>query len=89
MDRIREHLIYKNTSINVCLLTIPPQEQYELFRIILESKTEDVSICKHGCTNCYIDMLINKLKIPLKECSNIEQCRRIDSITGVCGFSHP
>ena len=89
MDCIREHLIYKNTSINVCLLTIPPQEQYELFRIILESKTEDVSICKHGCTNRYIDSVIHKLNISLKECSNILDSKRIDSINGVFGSSHP
>ena len=89
MDCIREHLIYKNTSINVCLLTIPPQEQYELFRIILESKTEDVSICKHGCTNTYIDSLIQKMNILLKECSSVPGYRRIDSINGVFGSAHP
>ena len=88
MERIREHLVYKNTSINICMKSLPPQEQYELFRIILESKTEDVSICKHGCTNRYIDTLIDKLNILLKECSNIPDSKRIDSINGVCGSSH-
>jgi hypothetical protein len=89
MEHIREHLIYKNTSINVCLLTIPPQEQYELFRIILESKTDDVSICKHNSSNKYIDMLIQKLNISMKDCSIIPHSKRIDSITDVYGSSHP
>jgi hypothetical protein len=73
MDVIREHLMYKNSPLNICMAKIQSQEQYEIIRIILESKTQDITVCKHGSTNVYIDTLLQKLNISVKECSSISR----------------
>jgi hypothetical protein len=72
MELIREHLMYKNSPLTICMSKIGPQEQYEVIRIILESKTECISICKHNSTNKYIDILLDNVKIILTDCQ-IEQ----------------
>ena len=69
MDVIREHLMYKNHPLQICMKELTSQEQYEFVRIVLESKTETIFVCKHGSTNLYIDMLLEKLTVQLKECS--------------------
>ena len=68
MDVIREHLMYKNHPLEICMKQLTPQEQYEFVRIVLESKTETIIVCKHGSTNLYIDMLLEKLTVQLKDC---------------------
>ena len=73
MDVIREHLMYKNSPLTICMSNITPQEQYEIIRIILESKTEKIMICKHNSTNKYIDVLLNKLNITLSDCRTEQQ----------------
>lgn len=79
MDVIREHLMYKNLPLTICMSKIQPQEQYEVIRIILESKTHDITVCKHDATNVYIDTLLQKLNISIKECSGlIQPDRKID-----------
>jgi hypothetical protein len=74
MDIIREHLMYKNDALKVCMKQLSSQEQYEFIRIVLESKTDKISVCMHGSTNFYIDMLLKKLPIELVEdCSQKQQ----------------
>lgn len=68
MDVIREHLMYKNSPLTICMSTITSQEQYEIIRIILESNTEKITICKHNSTNKYIDILLDKLDVSIKNC---------------------
>jgi len=68
MDVIREHLMYKNSPLTICMASITSQEQYEIIRIILESKTEKITICKHSSTNKYIDVLLDKLSITFTDC---------------------
>jgi hypothetical protein len=68
MDVIREHLMYKNTPLIICMAKIPPQEQYEVIRILLESKTEQVSFCTHDSTNAYIDTILKKLNVKFVHC---------------------
>jgi hypothetical protein len=68
MDVIREHLMYKNSPLTICMSNITPQEQYEIIRIILESKTQQITVCKHNVTNKYIDILLDKLNIKIKNC---------------------
>jgi hypothetical protein len=68
MDVIREHLMYKNSPITICMKDLSPQEHYEIIRIILESEKDNVSICTHDCTNVYIDIILNKLKIKFVQC---------------------
>ena len=65
MDVIREHLMYKNTPLDICMKNIQPQEQYEIVRILLESDVENVKICTHESTNEYINMLLKKLHVVL------------------------
>jgi hypothetical protein len=67
MDVIREHLMYKNTPLNICMKTLAPQEQYELIRILHESKT-DVTICSHNSINTYISILLKKMNVRLQSC---------------------
>ena len=68
MDIIREHLMYKNDPLNVCMKQLTSQEQYEFIRIVLESKSEKVSVCTHDATNAYIDRLLERLHIEIKAC---------------------
>lgn len=77
MDVIREHLMYKNSPLQICMAKIPPQEQYEVIRILLESKTENVSICTHDSTNVYIDILLKKMKVTFKQCWLEEQPHQV------------
>jgi hypothetical protein len=59
--------------------SISPQEQYEVIRIILESKSENITVCKHESTNEYINILLKKLNIPIKSClTEHEQHRLFD-----------
>jgi hypothetical protein len=69
MDVIKEHLIYKDVPVTICMKNLKPVEQYEIIRIILATRSKDVSICKHESTNSYIDDLIKKLPIKLIHCS--------------------
>lgn len=67
MDEIRQHLTYKNTPITICLGKLTTQEQYELIRILFESKTP-VKICTHEITNvCILDVL-KKLNLEFVQC---------------------
>ena len=70
MDSIREHLVYKNSPLEICFEHLTSQEQYEVIRILLESKTV-VTICSHKKSNMFMNTLLEKLKIPLVECRNI------------------
>ena len=72
MDTIRDHLMYKNTPLAICLATLTPQEQYECVRILLESKST-VSICIHDTTNDYIIAVLKTLKVQFHQCWVTEQ----------------
>lgn len=67
MDVIREHLMYKNTPLTICMSKLTPQEQYECIRIILESKSR-VKVCTHESTNEYITALLRELEIQFVQC---------------------
>jgi hypothetical protein len=58
------------------MASITPQEHYEVIRIILESKTEKITICKHNSTNKYITVLLDKLNITLIDCQKEQQERQ-------------
>jgi hypothetical protein len=68
MDVIKEHLMYKNTPLDICMLSLSSQEQYEVIRIILESKDKTIRICRHNSTNTYINVLLDKLGITSMQC---------------------
>jgi hypothetical protein len=68
MDIIREHLMYKNSPLQICMANIPSQEQYEVIRILLESNRDNVTICTHDATNKHIIFLMEKLKVKFVQC---------------------
>lgn len=67
MDVIREHLMYKNEPLMICLAKLTPQEQYECMRILLESKTP-VSICSHDASNTWINLILKELPVKFVQC---------------------
>jgi hypothetical protein len=68
MDVIREHLMYKNSPITICMKDLSPQEHYEIIRIILESEKDNISICMHDSINAYVKIILNKLKVKFVQC---------------------
>jgi len=68
MDLIREHLIYKDVPITICMKDLKPIEHYELIRLLLATRTKDVSICTHESVNDYIIVLLKKLPLKFVQC---------------------
>ena len=68
MDSIREHLVYKDVPITICMKTLKPIEQYEVVRLVLASNSKHVSICTHESTSCYIDDLLKNLNVKFVQC---------------------
>ena len=67
MDVIREHLTYKNTPLTICMAEFTPQEQYEVIRILLESKTE-IKICTHESVNHFVERVLKELPVQFVQC---------------------
>jgi hypothetical protein len=72
MDLIREHLIYKNIPITICMKDLKPIEQYEVVRLILATESKHVKICTHEATNEYITNLLKQLPVEFVQCFQIE-----------------
>jgi hypothetical protein len=68
MDLIKEHLIYKDVPITICMKQLKPIEHYELIRFLLATRTKDVSICTHESTNDYINKLLKDLPVKFVQC---------------------
>lgn len=68
MDVIREHVIYKNIPITICMKDLKPIEQYEVVRLLLASNNKDVKICTHEATNDYITQLLKELRVGFVQC---------------------
>jgi hypothetical protein len=79
MELIREHLIYKNVPIKICMKDLKPIEQYEVVRLILASNSNNVSICTHESTNSYIDNLLKKLPVTFIQCFQVEASKLVFS----------
>ena len=77
MELIREHLIYKDVPIKICMKNLKPIEQYEVVRLILASNSKNVSICTHESTNSYIDGLLKKLQVAFIQCFQVESERLV------------
>jgi hypothetical protein len=75
MDIIREHLLYKNETLLICMSKLTREEQYECIRIILASNN-NVTICSHKSTNVYIDALIEKLGLQRVSCQSLSADQR-------------
>ena len=70
MDLIREHLMYKDVPLHICFKSLKPQEQYECIRLLLVTRTKDVTICKHKSTNKHIDALLSFLSLTFLDCTS-------------------
>jgi hypothetical protein len=70
MEGLREQLIYKNVPVHICMKSLKPVEQYEVIRLILATRTENIHICAHDSVNSYILNLLNKLPIQSYRCLN-------------------
>jgi hypothetical protein len=68
MDVIREHLIYKDVPITICMGKLTQQERYEVIRLMLATRTKDVSICTHDATNECINKILKELKLSFTQC---------------------
>jgi hypothetical protein len=67
MDLIREHLIYKDVPITICMKSLKQQEQYEVVRLLLATR-KNVKVCLHGMNNKYILILLNELGVQIIDC---------------------
>jgi hypothetical protein len=63
MDLIREHLMYKNVPITIEIDTLKTQEQYEVIRLLLACRKEDVCVSVTDKTNKYVLELLQILGI--------------------------
>ena len=68
MDVIREHLVYKNVPLTICMKELKPIEQYEVIRLLLASKAKNIKICTHEATNDYITKLLKELPVVFVQC---------------------
>lgn len=68
MDVIREHLVYKNVPLTICMKNLKPIEQYEVIRLLLASKAKNIKICTHESTNDYITKLLKELPVEFVQC---------------------
>jgi hypothetical protein len=67
MDVIREHLMYKNVPITIEIDTLKTQEQYEVIRLLLACRKEDVCVSVTDKTNKYIRELLTLLSVKLAD----------------------
>jgi hypothetical protein len=77
MEVIREHLIYKDVPITICMKDLKPIEQYEVIRILLATRTKGVKICTHEATNEYITELLKKLQVEFVQCFVVEEQQKL------------
>jgi hypothetical protein len=70
MDLIREHLIYKDVPITICMKNLKQQEQYEVIRLLLATR-KNVNVCSEG-SNKYVQTLLNDLGVTFYSCKRHE-----------------
>jgi hypothetical protein len=81
METIREHLIYKDVPITICMKDLKPIEQYEVIRFLLATRTKDVTVCTHDATSEYIDKLLKKLPIQFGQCFQEQKILLLEELT--------
>jgi hypothetical protein len=71
MDLIREHLIYKHVPLVIPIDALKTQEQYEIIRLLLACRKEDVCVLVSDKSNKYILELLKELKISTRETASV------------------
>ena len=70
MELIREHLMYKEIPLHVCVGKLTRQEQYEFIRLLIGSGKRHITIClEHGTVNDYTRQVLRDLRL---ECRSVE-----------------
>ena len=72
MDVLREKLLYNSNKVHICMKEFSKQEHYEIIRLLLATRTNDVCICTHEATNTYIDLILKDLDVLFYKCFDIE-----------------
>ena len=67
MDLIREHLIYKDVPIVICMAKLKPQEQYEIIRLLLATRKTNVRVCVHELSKPYLMSLIDDVGVEVMQ----------------------
>ena len=88
MDLIREHLIYKHVPLMICLNTLKPQEHYECIRLLLATRTKDVTICLHELQNTNVIRVFNKLGVQFIDCQKESQQLPVFDLPEASTHSH-
>jgi hypothetical protein len=65
MDVIREHLMYKNNFLEIQMNSLKPQEQYEVIRLLLATRTKDVVVKIDSSVNKYVHNLLEKIGVTI------------------------
>ncbi len=68
MDLLREHLMYKDVPTHICMAKLNRHEQYEILRLVMATRTKNVTICEEGIINDYLRNVRNRLAIEGKRC---------------------
>lgn len=63
MEVIREHLMYKNNFLEIQMNTLKTQEQYEIIRLLLATRTKDVVVKIDDSVNMYVRNLLEKIGV--------------------------
>ena len=71
MEIIRESLMYKNNTLEVCMNTLTHQEHYELLRLIMATRKENIQICDCEC-NQYILCVLKRLGFERVHCLRVK-----------------
>ena len=69
MDVIREHLMYKHVPLTIEIDTLKSQEQYEVIRLLLACRKEDVCVLVKESTNKYVLDLLRILGVSTRDAS--------------------
>jgi hypothetical protein len=67
MDLIREHLLYKNNTLHVCLNELTRQEQYEFVRLLMCVRRDCATYCTCDA-NQYVLYVLRLLGIERRQC---------------------
>lgn len=69
--------MYKDVPITICMKGLKHLEQYECIRILLATRTNDVSICTHEATLPQVEKLLQKLELRFVQCFAESQQTRL------------
>ena len=76
MDLIREHLVYKDVPLTICMKDLRIVDQYECIRLLPATRTKDVSVCTHDSTPVQVQKLLKVIGVQTVNCQVQQQVAR-------------